>query len=241
MLICRTLLCALIAGLIFVFSAPASAQAPDAPGTLVIIGEAEQTGTPDIALVTVGVARESDTAAAALRSTNQAMRDIIDLVEKRGVRGRDIQTSNLSLQPRYGRPQRAAGPDDRPVITGYIASNQLSLKIRNIETLGRLLDDVVSAGSNEIRNLSFDVDDRSKMLEQARFQAVQDARKKAALYAAAADIRLGEIVNLQEEAGGAQPRTSAARGALESASAVPIETGEIALRTRVRIIWRIAR
>jgi uncharacterized protein YggE len=224
------------------FASDVIAQAPDAlPGTLVIVGEAEQAGTPDIAVLTMGVTRENETASAALRAASQAMRDIISLVQKRGVRPRDIQTSNLSLQPRYGRPQRAS-PDDRVIVTGYIASNQLNLKVRNVEGLGELLDEVVSAGSNEIRGLSFDMDDRSKLLDEARVRAIQDAKRKATLFAEAADIRLGEIINLQDDLTGQQVRSSANRSYAESAGApVPVEAGELSLRSRVRVTWRIAR
>ena len=236
------LLLATAAALFATFASDAIGQASaELPGTVVIIGESEQTGKPDIALLTIGVTRESDTASAALRAANQAVRDIINLVQKRGVQARDIQTSSLSLQPRYGRQQRAAA-DDRVTITGYIALNQLSLRIRSIDGLGELIDEVVFAGSNEIRGLSFAVDDRSKLLDEARIRAVQDARRKAVLFAAAADIRLGEIINLQDEPSAQQVRPSAGRSFAESASAaVPVETGELSLRMQVRVTWRIAR
>lgn len=217
------------------------AQAPqELPGTFVIVGEAEQAGKPDIALLTIGVTRESDTASAAFRATNQAVRDMIDVVQKRGVQPRDIQTSSLSLQPRYGRPQRNSA-DDRATITGYVASNQISLRVRHIDGMGELLDEVLSAGSNEIRGLSFALDDRSKLLDDARVRAVQDARRKAAVFAAAADIRLGEIIHLQDDPIIQQSRAAGGRSFAESAAAVPVETGELSLRMQVRVTWRIAR
>jgi uncharacterized protein YggE len=90
--------------------------------------------------------------------------------------------------------------------------------------------------------LSFDVDDRSKLLDEARVQAIQDAKRKAILFATAADIRLGEIINLQDDLAGQQVRSSAGRSYAESAGApVPVEAGELSLRSRVRVTWRIAR
>lgn len=239
---CSAQLLALVAVLTAGFASDAIAQASDElPRTLVIIGEAEQAGTPDIAVLTVGVTRENETASSALRATSQAMRDIISLVQKRGVGARDIQTGSLSLQPRYGRQQRTS-PDDRVTVTGYIASNQLNLKIRNVEGLGELLDEVVLAGSNEIRGLGFDVGDRSKLLDEARIRAIQDAKRKAILFATAADIRLGEIITLQDEPTAQQVRSSPGRSYAESAGAsVPVEAGELSLRSRVRVTWRIAR
>lgn len=220
-------------------SAPAArAQMLEAPpGTIVIVGEAEQSGTPDIAIVTLGVSRDAETASAALRATNEAMRAVIDIVRKRGVAPRDIQTGNVSLSPRY-RPSRPG--DERPVIVGYVASNQLALRSRDVGALGALLDEVVAAGSNELRGLSFDVADRARLLDEARVRAVEDAKRKAALLATAAGVQLGEIVNILDEPGAAPARPMAARTEALMTS-VPIEAGEVGLRARVRVIWRIAK
>jgi len=221
-------------------SPAATAQTAEPVPSLVMVGEAEQVGTPDLALVTLGVTRDGKTASQALRATTQAMRNVLDAVRKHGVESRDIQTSGLSVQPRYERPQRPGG-DDRAIVAGYSASNQLSLRARRLESLGELLDDVVAAGANEIRGLSFDVADRAKLLDEARIRAVEDAKRKATLYADAAGIRLGVIINLQEESADHEPRPMAARaGQMQSAAPVPIEAGEITLRTRVRMTWRIA-
>jgi uncharacterized protein YggE len=234
-----TVLSAILAAAMALPAAAVRAQTPDPQsGTIAIVGEAEQGGAPDIAFITLGVSRDGETASAALRATSQAMREVIERVRKRGVEPRDIQTGSLSLSPRYRQPRG----DERRTIIGYVASNQLTLRSRDIAALGSLLDDVVSAGSNEIRGLSFDVADRAKLLDEARVRAVEDAKRKASLYAEAAGIKLGDVVSVQEESGAMQPRPLAARsfeaGALPP---VPIEAGEVGLRARVRIVWRIAR
>jgi uncharacterized protein YggE len=224
-------------------SSTAVAQTTETVPSLVIVGEAEQTGTPDVALLTVGVTQDRDTAGQALRATTQAVRSALEVVLKHGVESRDIQTSGLSVQPRYGRLTQRSGDDDRVVVIGYSASNQLTLRVRGIERIGELLDNVVAAGLNEIRGLSFDVADRAKLINDSRIRAVDDAKRKAMVYAEAAGIRLGDIINLQEESTGPQPRPTAARsGPLEAAgpARVPVEAGEVVLRVRVRITWRIA-
>jgi uncharacterized protein YggE len=210
--------------------------------TLVMVGEAEQAGNPDIAVVTLGIVTEREHAGAALHASGDTMRAVIGLARREGIEARDLQTSGLSLQPRYSRQPQRSGADDRAVITGYIASNQLSLRVRSLERLGPLLDKMVSAGSNDIKGLSFDVSDHSRLLDEARTRAVEDARRKARLFAAAAGIQLGDIINLQEESTEPQPGAIAAkRGMPESAGSVPVEAGEVAFRIRVRITWRIAR
>src|SRR5215831_2004603 len=217
-----TLLLALT-GFVGLVASTAAAQTTETVPTLVMVGEAEQTGTPDVAFLTLGVTQDRETAGQALRATTQATRSMLELVRKHGLESRDIQTSGLSVQPRYGRPTQRSGGDDRVVVVGYSASNQLTLRVRGIERIGELLDNVVAAGSNEIRGLSFDVADRAKLLNESRIRAVDDARRKAMLYAEAAGIRLGDIINLQEESTGQQPRpTVASSGALESAGPAPV-------------------
>jgi uncharacterized protein len=239
----RSILLLALTGFLGFVASTTAAQTTETMPTLVMVGEAEQTGTPDVALLTVGVTQDRDTAGQALRATTQATRRVLEVVRNYGLEPRDIQTSGLSVQPRYGRPLQRSGSDDRVVVVGYSAWNQLSLRVRDIERIGELLDNVVAAGSNEIRGLSFDVADRVKLLNESRIRAVDDAKRKAMLYAEAAGIRLGGIINLQEDSTGQQPRPTVARsGALESAgpAPVPVEAGEVVIRARVRITWRIA-
>ena len=220
---------------------PAVAQTSETAPSVTMIGEAEQTGTPDVVFLTLGVTKDGETASQALRASTEATRKALDVVRKYGLESRDIQTSGLSIQPRYGRASQSSGGDDRAAVVGYRASNQISVRLRSIERVGEFLDAIVAAGANEIRGIRFDLADRAKLLDDARKLAVDDAKRKATLYADAAGIRLGAIVNLEEEGTGQPPRPFAAR-ALETARAapVPVEAGEIAIRASVRITWRIA-
>jgi uncharacterized protein YggE len=221
----------------------AFAQAAEPVPSVVMTGEAEQTGAPDIVFLTLGVTKDGQTASQALRASTEATRSVLDVVRKYGLESRDIQTSGLSIQPRYGRPPQRSSSDERSVVVGYTASNQISLRLRTIERVGEFLDAVVAAGSNEIRGIRFDIADRAKLLDSARKLAVDDAKRKAMLYADAAGIRLGAIISLEEEGTGQpQPRMFAARAAtMEAAAApVPVEAGEIAIHASVRITWRIA-
>jgi|1186.fasta_scaffold166526_1 uncharacterized protein YggE len=213
---------------------------PNVP-TLVVVGEAERAGTPDIAILSIGVVAERETAGMALQAASASIRDIIARVRGGGVEARDVQTSGLSLHPKFARRVPEAGSEDRPLIVGYIASNQLTLRIRGLDRVGRLLDEVVSSGSNDLRGLSLDVADREQLLDEARRGATEDAKRKAAVFAAAAGVKLGDIINVQEDSLGVQSRTTGVRsGMLESASPVLLEAGELAFRIRVRITWRIA-
>jgi uncharacterized protein YggE len=212
------------------------AQAEDPPRTVTVTGEAEASGAPDIAVMTLGVTSEGASAAAALQANAAAMRQVVEAVRGQGIEARDLQTSSLSVQPRYAADPKSGA--ERPAIVGYVASNQVRVRVRNLAVLGGLIDRVVAAGSNEIRGLAFDLADRDRLLEGARRGAVRDAIRRAELYAAAGGVRLGEVMAIAEEMDSVAPRVMAAP-ALAAAS-VPVEAGEVVLRVQVKMVWRIA-
>ena len=220
---------------------PATAQGREddpARRSLTLVGEAEMSAVPDMALVTLGVTREAETAAAALEANSAAMRAVLDTVRAAGIEEREVQTSGLSLQPRFVYPRQGGG-EQPPRLIGYTASNQVTLRLRDLGKLGALLDRLVAAGANDIRGIGFDLADRSRLLDEARRKAVQDAKRRASLVAEAAGVALGEIMSIAEEDGIPAPRPMASR-AMAAEAAVPVEAGELTLRARVRIVWRIA-
>jgi uncharacterized protein YggE len=204
--------------------------------TMEMIGEAETHAAPDTAFVTFGVTTEADTAAAALAANNAAMRQALDTVKAEGVAARDVQTAGLNLSPRYssGQPSKDG---DRRVIIGYTATNAATIRVRDLAKLGGLLDKIVKAGANQIRGIDFDIADRERLMDDLRRRAVADARAKAALYAAAAGVKLGPLVSLTEEGG---PRAGPLRRKAMAAASVPVEAGELTLAMRVRLVWSLA-
>jgi uncharacterized protein YggE len=144
----------------------------------------------------------------------------------------------LSLQPRYVHSQQADG--EKPRLVAYLASNQVVVRLRDIGKLGQLLDTAVAAGANDIQGVTFDIADRTSILNDVRHRAVEDAKLRATAYAKAAGITLGEVVSLSEEYDSPTSRSTAMRTVGIAAAAVPIEAGELRVRARVRIVWRIA-
>ena len=225
------------------FAALAMAVLPaaaDDARTLTIVGQADVSAVPDLAIVTLGVTSEAESAAGALSANNVAMAGVIETLRAAGIEARDIQTSGLSLSPRYVYPQRQ-GNAEKPRLVGYTASNQVTVRLRDLARLGALLDKVVSAGATDIRGIAFDLQERNRLLDDARRRAVEDARRKAALYADAAGVRLGALMTLSEESMPV-PRPVAARSfaaPAAAAPAVPVESGEMTLEVRLRTVWRI--
>ncbi len=150
---------------------------------------------PDQAQIDGGVSSEAKTAREASDANNKAMAAILPALKAAGIAEADIQTSRLSLYPQSS-PVKANGPMQ---ITGYRASNRVTIRIRDVTKVASTLDALVSAGANEIGGINFIVSQASKALDEARVRALEDARRKAEIYAKAANVRLGAPTSISEE------------------------------------------
>lgn len=147
---------------------------------------------PDMATISAGVTSEAPTAVEALRANSAEMRRVVDRIKSLGIAERDIQTSGISLNPRYDYDRT----DQRPIFRGYQVSNRVSVKLRDIEATGKVLDALVVAGATDIGGPNFSVEDDSEAQETARKRAMERARQRAQNYAKMAGyegIRLLEI------------------------------------------------
>jgi hypothetical protein len=221
---------------LLVMTAPASAQS--ASRTLNIAGTAEVHAAPDAALVMTGVVTESDTAAAALKANSATLSKVVDAIRAFGVEAKDLQTSGLSLAPRYQLDKLSSG--ERQRIIGYTVANEISVRVRDLAKLGDLLDKVTVAGANRIDGIEFIISNQDALLEEARQKAVADAKGKADLYARAAGFTLGKVMSLSEEAVPSRRPMMRAMVASGAAAPVPVEAGEMTLSVRVRVVWSLA-
>jgi uncharacterized protein YggE len=152
-----------------------------------------------------------------------------------GFAEKDIQTSRLSLQPQY--PPNRSGPSP---IVGYRASNRVTVRLRDVSKVASTIDTLVDAGANDIGGISFAVSNASKLLDEARGQAVADARRKAEIYAKAAGVTLGAPLNITEEGAPAPVfRAKALALAPMAAGAPPVAQGEETLSVSVSMTWAI--
>ncbi len=216
---------------------PLAATAADTaqPRTMILTGTGEVTAPPDTAHVTTGVVVEGRTAREALTANNKAMAEVIEGLKSRGIAGKDIQTSNFNVGPQYQRYK-----DGRPPkIRGYRVSNRVAVVVRDIAKLGETLDAVVSLGSNTIDGIRFSIADPKELRDEARRRAVDDARRKATLYAEAAGVKLGSIMSISESGGFRPQQVRFAAARMEAADAVPVQAGEQSLTISVSISWAI--
>lgn len=216
---------------------------PAAAGSITIQGTGEVTAAPDTAYVSSGVTTQAETAREALDANSAAMEELIAALTEAGIERRDIQTSNFQVSPNYvySDQRDASGYTLPPRITGYQVSNSVSVRVREIEELGAILDQAVTVGANTINAVSFSVDDPSALYNEARRIAFRDARAKAELYAELADARLDEIEDISETSGYVPaPRPQTARFAAEAVGAsVPIEAGEMTFSISVNVTWEL--
>ena len=168
--------------------------------TFNVSGEGTVAAKPDIATLNVGIQAQSSTVKAAQDQINSAINKVSEAIKKLGVDQKDIQTTNYNINPNYdfqGNIQR---------ITGYSASTNLTIKVRNIDLVNQVIDEATANGANQVGGISFDVDDKSKLEDEARQKAVAAAKKKAESAAKIAGFKLGRMVNYSENfEGGLRP------------------------------------
>ena len=187
---------------------------------------------PDQAQIDGGVASDAKTAREASDLNNAAMGKVLLALTGAGIDAKDYQTSRLSLQPQYA-PNRT-GPS---AVLGYRATNRVTIRLRDVNRVANIIDVLVGAGANDIGDIQFMVSQASRLLDEAREQAVADARRKAQIYARAAGVTLGEPLGISEN-GSPSP---VFRGKLASgmAASAPVAQGEETLSVTVSVSWAI--
>lgn len=215
-------------------------SAPDGapPRLIAVSGLGEIKTRPDMATISTGVVSEAATAKEALAKNNAAMAAVIAALKNAGVAEDDIQTSDFSVSPKY--PPYQPNQTTAPRIVGYTVSNQVTAKVKDLAKLGGILDTLVQSGSNQINGIAFGVDEPKAQLDEARKKAVADARARAELYAEAAGVSLGKVIQISESTAVMPPVPMYRREAAMAAdSSVPIAAGTQMVSATVSITFEI--
>lgn len=234
----KSLIAASSLTLAMAFLAPAQAEDTKLVRSITLTGHGEVRAAPDMAIVTVGVLSSAPSAREALDANTKSMEAIFAALKQAGVDAKDQQTANFAVNPRYDYGQNNGLP---PKMVGYDVSNNVTVTVRKLESLGAVLDQVVSSGSNQINGVSFQVSKPEPAMDEARRLAVASALAKAKIYTQAAGIGLGAIISISEGAG-YQPPTPVFAKAMRSEGAsadVPIAQGEQVIAVDVNITWEI--
>ncbi len=212
---------------------PLSALA-DSPATLTVTGTAVVEVAPDIATISLGVTTNGTTAAAAMSANNDALSAVLARIRAAGIEDRDVQTSNLSLNPNWVSSANGTSSE----IQGYIASNMLTIRVRELDKTGAVLDAAISDGANSLNGLSFGLQNQRPQEDEARKQAVADAIARASLIADAAGAKLGPILSIAE--GGMSEPMPAPMYRMADSKAVPLAGGSVEVSASVTIVFQIA-
>jgi uncharacterized protein len=235
------LLAALIAATATLLGAsfsPVSAEDKPMERTVTVTASGTVSAEPDEAAIATGVTTEAKTARDAVSNNSAAMKKVItELLKTQAIEAKDVQTTQFSVEPVYVYPQEGKPP----VITGYRVHNMLSVRVRKLDKLGEVLDQLVTAGANQMSGISFDVSKAETLKDEARKDAMGNAHRRAKLFAAAGGAELGEIVQISEDVSGFAPQPvmfGRAKNMAAEAS-VPVERGSQQLEARVTATWKL--
>ena len=215
---------------------------------------------PDLAVFSAGVVTYGATAAEALGANSRQMDRVVAALKRAGIADRDIQTSAISLSPRWSNPdadaQRIARQtrqpyvptNEPPRIIGYEARNSVQVRVRRLGEMGRIIDTLVAAGANEVNGPSFTLDDQKLALDEARTEAVSVGMQRAELYARAAGMRVVRLLSMSEGGGYYPVQQIVVTGSRMSAPGAPpppppppVAVGELTLGTSLSMQFEIAR
>lgn len=230
-------------------AAPAMAQSvPATPSadsmfratTLNLSAYGEVRVAPDMANITLGVMTEALTASEAMTQNSARMNQVVAALRRQGIEEKDIQTSNLNLNAQYQYEQ-----NQPPRLTGYQASNNVTIRVLDLKRLGAAIDAVVGAGANQIHGISFGLQNAQAAEDQARQKAVQALTAKSNLYAAATGHRVGRLVTLSEGGGYTapppMPMPMMAMARMEKDAGTSVSGGELAVRVDITGLYELTR
>jgi uncharacterized protein YggE len=201
--------------------------------SITVTGTGMVTLTPDIAYVYIGVQTSNESASAAMSANNEQAQAVIEMIKTFGVEERDIQTTNFSIYP-----QQVYDQNYNVIGVTYVVTNTVSVTVRDLSNLGQLLDSVVRSGANSINGISFDVEDKSQAISQARQAAVEDARRQAEQLSSATGVSLGEVQTISYYDSNPVPYVEYARAeSMAMDSSVPVQAGSMQVTTTVTIVY----
>ena len=199
-----------------------------------VTGTATITAEPDIAATDVGVQTYHKEVDVAVAQNNRAIDAIISALRQQGIAEDDMRTSQFSIYP-----QRDYTNNRPNEIVGYQVNNMISVTMRDLDAIGETLQAAIDAGANSINGVNFTVEDPTVLRDEARAEAIKDARRRAEIMAEAAGIQLGDVTYISEMSypGPVMMRAEYDKAAADSG--VPIESGELELTISVEVTFGI--
>ena len=196
----------------------------------------EVSRVPDLAIVNAGVVTRSPNAATAIQENAERMDKVIAALKRAGIADRDVQTSSINLNAEYRYPE-----NQPPQLTGYTATNQLTVKFHDIRSSGKIIDALVAQGVNQISGPNLTVEHPEQALDEARAKAVAEGRARAELYGRSLGMQVVRVVSISESGGYAPPPPAPPMSMMARAEAVytKIVPGEQQLQVNLSMVFEL--
>jgi uncharacterized protein YggE len=235
------------------------------PEGIFVTGTGSVAVQPDLAILSIGVSATADTVKEAMDKANTSLNAMLEALKAHGVESKDIQTNHFSVYPRYDSHEVYTCPEaggatppvsDRSMpsdgcyrewkqkLTGYQVTNQLTVKVRNVDNVGPVIDATVAAGGDntQVHGITFTVEDTKALAAQAREAAVKAAMEQAQQFATLTGVGLGKLVHISQS-GGEVPVSRASKDMAMAPGAefapTPIETGEVEITVSIQALFAI--
>ncbi|MCB2046672.1 MAG: SIMPL domain-containing protein [Novosphingobium sp.] len=245
---------------------PSLAQQVPAPtvaeghSILTVTGQGDADSAPDLAVFSAGVQSQASNAAEALADNSRNMAKVIAALKRSGIAEKDIQTSNLSINPVYSDPEqeamRAARANGQPYvplppeqnvrrIVGYEVTNNVMVRQRDLKNFGKVIDTLVSAGATQVNGPNFQLENEKEAMDRARVASIKDARARAELYARASGLRIVRVLTIAEGGGYYRPQPMFRSVSMDVAAPpapppAPIQPGQLSLNSSVTVTYELA-
>ena len=213
--------------------APTPVPGTSAPRQVTVIGEGKVDGRPDTLVLGLSVQATAQDAQTASNQTSTRIADVTNALAGLGIAPGDVSTTGVTLQPQYG-------GSDNTTIVGYVSTNSVDVKVRNVDTGPQLLGVVGTAGGNAVRinSVTYSINDDSQLLKDARSRAFEDAKNRAQQYAELSGLDLGKIVSISETGSGTAPPTPMPRYDMAT-EAMPMSPGMQTVGFSVTAVWEL--
>ncbi len=205
------------------------------PQEISVSGQGKIYAKPDVAVLVLGVEDKGAKISDIVKDNTDKMNKIIKDVKDSGVDEKDIQTTQYTITPEYNWTERGGR-----IFVGYVLTQQVTVKIRDFEKVGSILDKATTDGANAVGDLQFTIDSPEKVQAEARQKAIEQAKEKAKTLASQSGLKIVKLINVFEGGYYPQPIYAKGMGGAESVSAVPqIQPGQMEIDSTVTLTYRV--
>ncbi|MFO1473778.1 MAG: SIMPL domain-containing protein [Lysobacterales bacterium] len=236
----------LLLATLLAFGSPMTAAAQSAPSIAVpsdatllsVSASADVKRAPDVASIGAGVVTQAADANAAMRANAEQMQKVMAAIRAAGIADKDIRTSGINLSPQYRYAE-----NQPPAITGYQASNNVDLKVRDLGKLGKVLDALVASGANQVNGPSFEIDQPDAVQDEARRAALDKAQARAQMYAKSLGLQVRRIVSISEGGGfnPPMPMPMVRMAAMAKDAGTEVSPGENTVGASIDVVFELGK